>query len=99
MYYTVIDYIYFKYRKVVSFEALAPSFSKFADLMTLYGCPYEGNIGLIDGTFTFSCRPGGLQEKNQADQRDFYNGDKADHGWQTMAALLPNGMIVMSDPY
>jgi hypothetical protein len=57
---------------------------------------------LIDGTFTSACRPGGLRNvepEHQTDQREFYNGDKADHGYQTMAGLFPNGMLAMSDPF
>ena len=102
MYHTAVDFIYFRYKKLVAFESWVPYFSRFAGLMREYGSPYDGNVGLIDGTFTETCRPGGLRnvnEENQMDQRMSYNGDKAQHGYQTMCAFFPNGMSAMSDPY
>jgi hypothetical protein len=96
MNYTGIDYIYFRYKKIVSFESWVPYFSQFADLMRAYGSPYDGEMGLIDGAFTSAFRPGGLRRgepEHQTGQREFYNGDNAYHGYQTMAALFPKGML------
>ncbi len=58
MYHTDIDFIYFRYKKLVAYESWVPYFSRFARLMSEYGSPHPANIGLIDGTFTESCRPG-----------------------------------------
>jgi hypothetical protein len=102
MYHAGIDYIYFRLKKLVSLQTWRPFFGEFADLFSEYGSPYETNVAMIDGTFTATCRPGGLRnvrEENQVDQRMYYNGDKGTHGYQTMAALFPNGMIAMSDPF
>jgi hypothetical protein len=102
IYHAGIDYIYFKYKKLVNLETWVPFFGKFADLYSEYGSPYASNVAMIDGTFTAICRPGGLRNvraTNRIDQRMYYNGDKGTHGYQTMGAFFPNGMIAMSDPF
>ena len=102
MYHTGIDYLYFKYKKLVSLESWVQYFPQFADLYHAYGSPYPSNVAMIDGTFTSSSRPGGLRNvrvENRLDQRNFFNGDKGTHGFQTMCAFFPNGMMAMSDPF
>ena len=102
MYHTAVEFLYFRFKKLVSLETWVPYFSDFAAAFRSYGSPYESTVGMIDGTFTASCRAGGLRnvrEENQTDQRMFYNGDKGCHGYNTMSAFFPNGMIAMSDPF
>jgi hypothetical protein len=88
MHHTGLEFIYYKYRKLVNLEGWVTYFAQFADVFCEYGCRYENQIAMIDGTFTESCRPGlrNVKEKNQTDYRMFFSGDKGAHGYQVMSA-------------
>ena len=101
MYHAAVEFIYSKYSKLCDPQTWTRFFSNFADLMHKYGCPYRNNVGLLDGTFTRSCRAGGLGNKTankRMDQSQFYNGAKAAHGYQSLGVFFPNGMIAIADP-
>ena len=101
MHHTGIEYLYFKYKKLVLLETWVPYFRQFAALNHEYCSPYWSNVDMIDGTLTAGSRQGGQRNVrvcNRLDQSNFFNGDRQMHGFQTMAAFFPNGMIAMSDP-
>ena len=68
--------------------------------MREYGSPYANLIGLLDGNFMKSSRPGGLGNKYyRLDQSKVYTGEKCAHGLKFLAALFPNGMTVLCGPF
>jgi hypothetical protein len=82
MFHTGVEYLYFKYKKLVSLESWVPYFPAFADLNHEYGSPYRSNVAMVDRTLTEFCRPGGLRnvsEQNRLDQHNFFNGNKGVH--------------------
>jgi hypothetical protein len=68
--------------------------------MRYYGSPYANMIGLVDGYFMKTTRPGGLGNKYfRLDQSEVYTGEKCAHGLKFLTAFFPNGMTVLCGPF
>ncbi len=100
IFHCMVDIIFEKYHKIIEIETWVPYFDDFAAVFRHYGAPYFDLVGLIDGNFAATCRPGGLGNVNsREDQSEMYSGEKAQHGMKFMAAYFPNGMMAVSGPY
>ena len=64
--------------------------TRFAAAFTAFGCPIAWLFALVDGTFRFSCRPGGRNSRQKA----MYSGHKRGHGFNYQGVTTPDGIII-----
>ena len=100
IFHCMVDIIYEMYHKFIEFETWMPFCDEFANVFRQYGAPFGDLIGLLDGNFAATCRPGGLGNVNsREDQSETYSGEKGQHEMKFMAAYFPNGMMATCGPF
>jgi hypothetical protein len=101
IFHSTLDYLFHRFaEKIQNITTWLPFFPDFCEAMSRYGSPYANLIGLLDGNFMQTCRPGGLGNKYfRLDQSELFTGEKCAHGLKFLAALFPNGMTVLCGPF